>query len=147
VEEDIRDAAVKSNMGLVVFRSFDAIAMHKWVAAKKLANPAQIGLLSLDVPKRRMQDESIVPFAFKITTIPSAQEFSFSGQTPTLYLQGSGAKVSLDAITPTESDITRQSCLITKLSALRYKGCDDYLFGVSRHVAGEVVRWVVGVLG
>ncbi|MCL2365130.1 MAG: hypothetical protein FWC71_10760 [Defluviitaleaceae bacterium] len=148
VEEDLRDAAVKNNMGLVVFHTFDAAAIHAWVAAKKFANPAQIGLFTLDIPERKVQGAEDVPFAFNITTLPNTQTVTFDAARPSLFLQGSGAKVSLDAFTPTEADIIRQSCsaAVTKSSAIRYEGSDDYLYAVSRHVAGEVVRWVVEVV-
>ena len=143
VEEDTRDAALKNNMGLVVFRSLDAPAMHAWVAAKQFANTAQIGLLSLDVPQRRVEADEDVPFAFQIAAVPNTQAILFDAKTPpTLYLQGSGAKVSLDALALAEESITRLHCADTKSAAIRFEGCDDYLYGVSRHVAGEVVRWV-----
>jgi len=147
VEEDLRDAAVKNNVGLVVFRTMDAAVMHKWVAAKQFANPAQIGIFSLDVPERKIHHADATPFAFEIKTIPSTQAVIFNENRPTMLLQGSGAKVSLDAFKPAEEDIVRQSCAASKSAAIRYDNCDDYLFAVSRHVAGEVVRWVAGVCG
>ena len=148
VEEDLRDAAVKNNMGLVLFNAWDAAAMHKWVAAKAFANPAQIGLFSLDIPERKVEGEGGVAFAFKIAAVGAGQAVAFGGDVvvPALFLQGSGAKVSLDVFAVSEGDITRRCCEVTKSAAIRYEGSDDYLYAVSRHVAREVVRWVAGVL-
>jgi len=147
VEEDLRDAATKNNLGLVVFRTWDAAAMHAWVAAKAFANAAQIGLLSLDMTERKIQAEAEAPFAFKIATIASTQDVNFADDIPTLLLQGSGAKVSLDVLALAEGGIKRIHSADNKSAAIRYEGSDDYLYAVSRHVAGEIVGWVAGVVG
>jgi hypothetical protein len=135
VEEDVRKAVNKNNMGIVVFRDQSAQCMAEWVSARKFADPKKIGLFTFG-------EYDANDLAFSITTLPLKTEPNLNTRIPTLFLQGTSDKVTLETFKLPEEELVRQANPDTGSASILFRGGDEFLYNVSVQVAGEIVKWL-----
>ena len=160
LDEDLRDAVIKNNMGYVTMelpgdktdpRETTCIRwennlydMLEWVKIKKFAHPNKIGLFAQGLPAVAADNlkHKIDTAAFSILNIPG-HTADFTASIPTLYLQGTGEKIEL--LTTKKAplvEVTRRENPENKSAELTFQTVDDYLYKASNQAAAEIVAWL-----
>jgi hypothetical protein len=80
--------------------------------------------------------------AFAIITAVHNREVNLETHIPALFLQGTGEKVSLDALKLKKDDIVKRENAETNSACITFKGSDDDLYNVAAQAAGEIVKWL-----
>ncbi|MCL2604035.1 MAG: hypothetical protein FWD90_06115 [Defluviitaleaceae bacterium] len=141
VEEALRAAVNKNNMGFVVFHEGTPAEMAAWVKPRYFTDPDRVGIFSLGEP---VYENDIFEdgLAFSITTIPHGREADLDTHIPKLFLQGTGEKVSLETLKLKKDEIIRRENAETKSTHILFKGSDGYLFNVAAQAVNEVIIWL-----
>jgi hypothetical protein len=135
VEEDVRRAVNKNNIGFVTFRDQSAQCMAEWVGARNFADSNRIGLFTFG-------EYEANDLAFSITTLPLNTKPELNTKIPTLFLQGTSDKVTLESFALAEDELERQENPDTGSASILFKGGDEFLYNVSKQAAGEIVKWL-----
>jgi hypothetical protein len=161
MEEALRDLAVnKHGFGFVRMGLFGRIDddspaardrwarnlddMRLWVMGKKFADPVRIGFFAYEpcaegILRSFVNENSP---AFSIVTLDAKARIDLNTKIPTLFLQGSANKVSLEAVRLSPEDMLCQSNAETKSSRIQFKGSDDYLYNVHKQAADKIMEWL-----
>ncbi|MCL2499100.1 MAG: hypothetical protein FWE90_02060 [Defluviitaleaceae bacterium] len=141
VEEALRVAVNKQNIGFVVFHEGNPAEMAAWVKPRYFTDPDRVGIFSLGEPVYA-SDIFEDGLAFSVVTVPHGRDPNTDTFIPTLYLQGTGEKVSLETLKLKKSEIVRRENAGTKSAHVIFKGSDEYLFNVMKYAVDETVRWL-----
>ena len=165
VDEEMLDMAVKkNNMGFVTMeltgQSDDDSAsacdrwtrnlseMVTWVRDKRYFNKAKVGLFAFGLPAvaalRFAVGESGIAFVVA-TVIPESLDIDkiiTSAVRPTLILQGTTDKITIQSKPQMAEEIVRCDNFDTKSTILTFKGGDHYLYNIARQASDEVVKWL-----
>jgi hypothetical protein len=139
VEEALRAAVNKSNKGFVTFAKGTPAEMITWVKPKYFTDPDKVGIFFSEGTANGIPEEG---YAYAVVVLPAKAEPNLDTIIPTLYLQGTGEKVSLDTIKLKKDEIIRKENKETKSMGIVFTGSDDFLFNVASLAASETVKWL-----
>jgi len=158
--EDLRDHAIKLIQGVGFVRmdmyqsmphrwEKDFADMLAWVRVRNFANPGKVGIFAYGSPalaalKIANREENL---AFIVATL-TPDELSNADIVPlcpTLLLQGTTDKVTLQMGTPPPVKLTSHQDTGSKITRIVFNESDYFLYNASRQAAEEIVKWIKSI--